>query len=175
MGYQLPEEIVQQLLRTPTKVSYPYILDWAPMSISWIPKVPNILSNVDKKSNLMIACDGKKEEVVDILVKDKNIDFLIEDNRNKNALYYAIYNKNKIMGEKYVRILLQKCPELVTILFYSIIVDQEQQNVQSPRISNQPKPIINRQNIIIIQNRSKQPNLTKWQHCAALMREVDQN
>lgn len=68
----------------------------------------------------MIACDGKKEEVVDILVKDKNIDFLIEDNRNKNALYYAIYNKNKIMGEKYVRILLQKCPELVLILSYSV-------------------------------------------------------
>lgn len=32
---------------------------------------------LDKRSNLMIACDGKKEDIVEILVKDKNIDILI--------------------------------------------------------------------------------------------------
>ena len=54
-----------------------------------------MLPMVELKTNLMIACEHKNEEIFDILTRDKNINFLLEDNRNRTALFYAIINKNK--------------------------------------------------------------------------------
>jgi ankyrin repeat protein len=58
----------------------------------------------------MIACDLKNEEIVETLSSDKRTNFLLEDSTNKTALLYAINNKSKATGEKYVRILLEKAP-----------------------------------------------------------------
>lgn len=75
-----------------------------------------MLPMVELKTNLMIACEHKNEEIFDILTRDKNINFLLEDNRNRTALFYAIINKNKIVGEKYARTLMRKCPDYVSLL-----------------------------------------------------------
>ena len=61
----------------------------------------------------MIACEGNSEETVGILTSDADIDYWLQDNRKKNALYYAIENKNKERGEKYIRMILGRCPDLV--------------------------------------------------------------
>jgi hypothetical protein len=58
----------------------------------------------------MIACELKDELIVETLANDKRTNFLMEDATNKTALLYAINNKSKTTGEKYVRILLDKCP-----------------------------------------------------------------
>lgn len=58
----------------------------------------------------MIACELKNEEIVETLANDNRANFLLEDSTNKTALLYAINNKSKASGEKYVRILLKKCP-----------------------------------------------------------------
>lgn len=58
----------------------------------------------------MIACELKREEIVETLANDQKTNFVLEDSTNKTALFYAISNKAKASGEKYVRILLQKCP-----------------------------------------------------------------
>lgn len=63
----------------------------------------------------MIACEKTNVEVVEVLVKDKNMKFHLEDTYKKNALYYAIENKNKEKGEKYVRLILDQDPSLVDI------------------------------------------------------------
>jgi len=54
----------------------------------------------------MIACELKDETIVEILANDKRTKFLMEDATNKTALLYAINNKWKTTGERYVRILL---------------------------------------------------------------------
>lgn len=46
----------------------------------------------------MIACELKKEEIVDKLANDPNINFMLEDATNKTALFYAISNKFKASG-----------------------------------------------------------------------------
>lgn len=46
----------------------------------------------------MIACEGTNIEIVETLVKDKDMKFGLEDHCKKNALYYAIENKNKEKG-----------------------------------------------------------------------------
>ena len=48
----------------------------------------------------MIACEGTNIEIVETLVKDKDMKFGLEDHCKKNALYYAIENKNKEKGKK---------------------------------------------------------------------------
>ena len=45
---------------------------------------------IEKKSNLMIACEKASIEIVEVLVNDKNMKFNLEDQFKKNALYYAI-------------------------------------------------------------------------------------
>lgn len=83
------------------------------MSTSLIPAVVFEI-NLEKKSNLMIACERVNIEIVKTLIEDKNMNFALEDQRKKNALYYAIDNKNKEKGGKYVEMILEKSPNLVT-------------------------------------------------------------
>lgn len=84
----------------------------------WITQTPDVWFplKLEFKTNLMIACEMKNEEIVEILVNDKNINFTLEDFRNKTALFYAIANKHKMTGEKFVRILLKKYPAYVPLL-----------------------------------------------------------
>jgi ankyrin repeat protein len=54
--------------------------------------------NLDRRSNLMTACELKNEEIVETLCSDKRTNFLLEDTTNKTALLYAINNKSKATG-----------------------------------------------------------------------------
>lgn len=78
-----------------------------------------MLGDSEKKSNLMIACEKGSVEIVENLVNSKDMDFMLEDVRKKNALYYCIDNKNKEKGEKFIRTILTKCPQLVPQSIYS--------------------------------------------------------
>ena len=62
----------------------------------------------------MIACERANIEIVETLVNSEGMNFMLEDSRKKNVLYYCIDNKNKEKGEKYIRLILIKCPDLVT-------------------------------------------------------------
>ena len=43
----------------------------------------------------MIACERANIEIVETLVNSEGMNFMLEDSRKKNVLYYCIDNKNK--------------------------------------------------------------------------------
>lgn len=61
----------------------------------------------------MIACEGNTLEIVETLASDPDINFKSEDSSKKNCLFYAIENKNKEKGEKFVRAIIQNSPKIV--------------------------------------------------------------
>lgn len=63
----------------------------------------------------MIACEKSSVEIVETLIGNSSMNFHLEDSRKKNALFYAIDNKNKERGEKYIRLILARCPKLVLL------------------------------------------------------------
>lgn len=75
---------------------------------------------VDKKNNLMVACEEGTVESVELLCGHEMIAFDSEDSMKRTAPYYAIENKNKNDGEIFLNKLLTHAPHLVTIYHHHL-------------------------------------------------------
>lgn len=61
----------------------------------------------------MMVCEKGNLEMTEAVLAQKGVDLLLTDNRNLNAAFYAIENRNKLNGYSILKLLLTREPSLV--------------------------------------------------------------